>query len=401
MDSINRVVILRSTPIANDARTLKTAKTLVKHGFEVSILGWDREKNALEAERINLNEGTAGICLFKTKAGYAQGIKTIFKLLKFQGWLIFQLFKRRRKFGVIHSCDFDTALPALLAAKILNKKLVYDIYDYYTHSHYVPRNLKAIVEKMEIGVINQADCTLICNQQRYEQISKARPKKVVVIHNTPELPLHLVRQEAVVKSQSANLKLVYVGLLQDHRLLEEIGQVIKNLKRFELHIGGFGDLAVYFEELSVNYTNIHFYGPLNYEDVLKLESEGDILFATYNPAIENHRYSAPNKIYEAMALGKPIIVCKHTGIDELITKNKVGLAIEYTPEAFREAIVKLADHALLRTQMGKSGVELYKEQYSWTIMENRLLEVYNELRCDIEGALVKKNFELQKMDGQL
>ncbi|KGK91277.1 hypothetical protein DP73_04775 [Desulfosporosinus sp. HMP52] len=370
------VIILRSTLIENDSRTLKTANSLVKHGYDVCILGWDREGSGNSNPQIQLKDGIANICLFKTKAGYAQGIKTLFKLLKFQSWLFLQLLKRRKKYQVIHSCDFDTSLPAILTAKIFRKKLVYDIYDYYTHSHYVPGNLKALVEKMDNFVINHATSTIICHEDRYKQIMKARPRNVTVIHNTPEIPSDINQQLTVVKSQSPNLKLVYIGLLQDHRLLQEIAQVIKGSEKFELHIGGFGDLSDYFRELSEEYENIYFYGKVDYKDVLKLESECDILFAVYNPAIENHRYSAPNKLYEAMALGKPIIVGKGTGIDGLISRNKVGLAIEYTSEAFWEAVNILRNNPDLRKEMGEQGREIYKSKYSWSIMEDKLIDLY-------------------------
>ena len=53
---------------------------------------------------------------------------------------------------------------------------------------------------------------------------------------------------------------------------------------------------------------------IDYESALELYAKCDLMFALYDPAIPNHRYSAPNKVYEAMLLGKPIIVAEGTGV---------------------------------------------------------------------------------------
>ena len=52
------------------------------------------------------------------------------------------------------------------------------------------------------------------------------------------------------------------------------------------------------------------YGKLQYSQTLALESQCDIRVATYDPSIRNHKYSAPNKFYESLMLGKPIIMAK-------------------------------------------------------------------------------------------
>ena len=106
---------------------------------------------------------------------------------------------------------------------------------------------------------------------------------------------------------------------------------------------------------------------MNYYDVLRLEKECDILFATYNPKIENHKFSAPNKLYEAMALGKPIIVCKNTGIDKLVDKNKLGIVINYDSNEFLKAI-KLLE----KNKDYESSKLLYNNKYSWNVMKEKL-----------------------------
>lgn len=372
-----KVIFLRSTSIINDSRVTKEAECLQKNGFDVMILGWDRDGFLENDTKLELQEYKIPIKVFKRRAKYGAGIKSIFKLIQFQIWLLYNLLKNKKNIDIIHACDLDTAFPARFIAKLYKKKIVYDIFDYYIDSHYVPNKIRKIVEKTEINIINKADLTIICTEERREQIKKARPKKCIVIYNTPRIDESSINQK-IIKSSNNKFKIVYVGILQDNRLLKEIGEEIKKYPDFELHIGGFGQLQNYFLGLSQKYNNIFYYGQMKYEDVLKLEKDANFLFATYNPEITNHKYSAPNKLYEAMALGKPIIVCKNTGIDKLVNNENIGLSILYSEKEFMESVEKLYNNKNSQKQLSYNAKKLYNEKYSWEQMEKRLVEEYRK-----------------------
>ena len=372
------VIFLRSTSIKNDSRVLKEVGCLIKHGYNVKVLGWDRDEFLKNNQSINFDNINIPIQVFRKKAEYGSGIKNLIKLFQFQVWLLYNLWKIRKNIDIIHSCDLDTALPARLISKFFKKKMVYDIFDYYIDSHYVPNKMKKIVENTEIYIINEANLTIICTEERREQIKKAKPKKCIVIYNTPKIDRNNIKQK-VIKSSNDKLKIVYVGILQENRLLKEIGEEIKKYPDFELHIGGFGQLQKYFSELSENYGNIFYYGQMEYEDVLNLEEDANLLFATYNPEISNHKYSAPNKLYEAMALGKPIIVCENTGIDELVKNDNIGISISYDAKKFIEVIENLSENKKLQKKLSDNAKRLYNEKYSWKQMEKRLIEEYEKI----------------------
>lgn len=372
------VVFLRSTSIKNDSRVTKEVECLKRNGYKVTIFGWDRDGFLGEENTLELNELSIPIIAFRKKAKYGAGIKSLFKLLQFQVWLIYNLIKIRKSIDIIHACDLDTALPAKFISKIFKKKMVYDIFDYYIDSHHVPKIIESKIENMEIKVINNADITIICTEQRKEQIKKANPKKCIVIYNTPKIDEEKIKQK-IIKTSNEKFKIVYVGILQNNRLLKEIGEEIKKHENIELHIGGFGKLEEYFLDLSEKYNNIFYYGKMKYEDVLRLEKDADVLFATYNPEVQNHKYSAPNKLYEAMALGKPIIVCKNTGIDKIVDNNNIGFTIDYDAKEFINVINRLMCNLNLQEELSKNAKKLYTKKYEWSQMENKLLEEYEKL----------------------
>ena len=225
---------------------------------------------------------------------------------------------------------------------------------------------------------NNADLTIICTNERKKQIRKAKPKKCIVIYNTPKISENILNSK-IIKSSTDKFKIVYVGILQECRLLKEIGEEIKKYPEIELHIGGFGKLETYFFELSKEFNNIFYYGQMKYEDVLKLEKDSDILFATYNPKVANHKFSAPNKLYESMALGKPIIVCKGTGIDKIVEEENIGYSISYDSKEFIKFAYKIKENINIKNILEANAKNIYNKKYSWDKMSKKLLEEYKIL----------------------
>lgn len=357
----NRIAYLRSTSIINDSRATKEINSYIARNYNVLVYGWNRQKLEIPKELTNY-------ILYNRQAKYGSGIKNIFKLISFQFWLYKKLKEDRNNYDIIHACDFDTAYVGYKIAKKYNKKFIYDIYDYYVDCHNLSF-MKEIIEKKDIKIINNANAVILCTEQRKKQIRKANPKKVFVIHNTPDIE----QKENNNMFNPKKIKLCYVGILQDDRLIKEVCDEIIKHENIELHIGGFGKYENYIDDLSKKYKNIYFYGQMKYKDVLELENKCDILFATYNPSVPNHRYSAPNKVYEAMCLGKPIIVCKNTGVDELVDKEKIGYSINYNSKEFVDTINKITQNDYKK--MSEKTYKLYKEKYKWDRMFDEYLKI--------------------------
>lgn len=367
-----KIAVIRSTSIYKDSRTTKLVKELLDLGHEVIVFGWDRLNEYSGECFLEFDDKKAKIIFFDKYCEYGGGIKNIFKSLAFQKWVKKQV-KNLSMDWCLHCCDFDTAKPAWKVHK--KRKFIYDIFDYFSESRNLPKILKSFIERSENKIINKADAVILCTEQRLEQISKCTPKKIVIIHNTPNISI-MENKEPDSHSQSDKIKVVYVGVLAENRLLKEILDDSQKHKGIELHIGGIGKYSNDFAEASKSSENITYYGSLNYDKVLELESKCDVLFATYDPSIPNHRYSAPNKFYEAGALSKPIIVCKNTGVDRLVEENNCGLIIEYSSKYFYEAVNKLSKDKILAEEIGKNGNKAYNEKFSWKIMQERIKELY-------------------------
>lgn len=146
-----------------------------------------------------------------------------------------------------------------------------------------------------------------------------------------------------------------------------------------MHIGGYGKFEHYFKKLSNKYNNIIYYGKLSYEKTLCLEKECDIMLAIYDPKIENHYYAAPNKFYESLMLGKPLIMVENTGMSEYIKKFKIGELIEFSPDSFKLGIDRLVSREKEWPHISDSMRQIYQEEFRWEVMENRLSKLYEKI----------------------
>lgn len=355
---------------------MKEISTLSERGYHVIVLGWDRDGEALS--KCQDIFGKEIEFYFYTEKLNNIGLKHINKLFKWFLW-IFQHLKmiiRQERMFIIHACNLDTAIPAYIFLKKYKNsslKFVYDIYDYYVDSHHIPLILQNPIDNLETKIINSADLTIICNEERRSQIAKATPKKLLVIHNAPGL------RNVKFSSEKKQYDYAYCGSLAPARLLKEIFNSYGENRDISMVIAGYGMYDTIAKTVSRQFTNFCYKGILSYPEVLKTETSAKILSAIYDPSVKNHKFAAPNKFYEAMALGKPIIVCKGTGIDLIVEKYKLGIVIPYDAKSFYDAIRKLLKNPNLCNEMGRKARNIFLRKYNWEKMEKLLLDSYESL----------------------
>ena len=368
------VAFIRATDIFNDSRATKEIKALIEEGYYVEVLGWNRNGNALEqCSKIFADVlDSINFSFFNVRAENGIGLKNINKLLGWFKWIKKTLKIRNKENNIfaVHACDLDTGISAKKFCKKNKIKLVYDVFDYYIDSHSIPRVLRNFVEKFEINIINYADVTIICTEERKEQIQKAKPKKLIIIHNSPELK-KVETQETV--------DYCYCGAMANKRLIREILEEYSDNEDLKFVFAGYGPHSEKAINLAETHKNFSFEGSVPYATVLDLEGQARVLSAIYEPTIRNHRLCAPNKFYEALALGKPIIVCRGTGIDKIVEEYDIGRVIDYDAIDFYKSLRELIADDNKRKEMGERARKLYEEKYHWGIMKEILLQAYKDL----------------------
>lgn len=369
------IAFIRATGIYYDSRTIKEIKALVEGGYKVEVIGWDRTGQALEKCReVFLDEKDQVNFTFFDLRITDIGLR-LDKLLKWGGFIkktLKYLHKNKRLFA-IHSCDLDTGLSSQKFAEKNQILFVYDIFDYYSDSHRMPNMVRKIVSYIENRVVNKADLTIICTEGRKEQINKAKPEKLLVIHNSPDLDYDGINVEK-------EFDYIYFGCLDDGRLIKEKLEIYPEHQNLKIGFGGYGKYVAKCQELEKEYSNFSYLGIVSYSGVLNYEKRAKCMSAIYDPAFRNHRLCAPNKFYESLAIGIPIIVCKGTGIDQIVLENGLGKVIGYNADEFYNAVEDLIKNPDQCRKIGKKSRALYDRSYRWRFMKEKLLKAYENLR---------------------
>ena len=368
---MDTIAYIRTTGIYNDSRATKEIIDLANSGRQIIVLSWDRDGKANdECKKVFSQAHNVSFHFYSVYAQSGIGFHNIHKLVGWFKWVYRQL-KNIKGIGAVHACDLDAGWPAYMFCKRHGIPLVYDIYDYYIDSHSIPQRIVSFIENLEIKTINYSSVTIICTEERREQIKQASPHKVIVIHNSPDIEIE--------NGLNIEYDCVYCGGLDNKRL---IGGIINNYidnQDLSFCMAGYGENTEAAIKLAETYSGFVFKGAIPYNEVIDIERHARCLTAIYDPAYRNHRLCAPNKFYEAIALGKPVIVCKGTGIDRIVEDNNIGVVINYDVADFYTALRSLVASPELCEIMGKNGRNLYDKEYRWEYMRKRLLDAYAEI----------------------
>lgn len=380
--------------LLNNSLFYKLSKTFACAGFDVIALGVRRIEGTCDSGKTKTSESRVvfGSCRpvryfeISVRIGYGLGLRNLFGILRYQIVSLFHLLKMARKIEVLYAIDFLMGLPFFVVSVLLRKPFVYHIADRFTDSYKVPKVLQPVFAFLEKLLIINARAVIIPNENRFDDILKKFEDKVAIIYNTPEdISPILEPKHTCENRRQGRLRIAYFGILSEDRFIKQLCEVVRNNNRLELDIGGYGSLDKFVEAAAGSCSRIRFFGSIPYEKVLEIQAQSDLLVAMYDPSIKNNRNSSPNKLYEAMMLGKPIIVAKGMGIDSFVEGNDIGYVVDYNINDFAYLIEQLLSCDLKVLELkGLRSRELYETSYNWKIMSERLISI-------IHNALSNKN----------
>jgi glycosyltransferase involved in cell wall biosynthesis len=143
---------------------------------------------------------------------------------------------------------------------------------------------------------------------------------------------------------------------------------------------GSGGKRAELEKLASEYglKNIIFSDPASDKEQLARIIAGCEVCLTIYRAAEEHTWS-PNKMFDALAAGKPVLINVPGWLGETIEKNNCGRCLDARrPEMLADALQELAANPELCRQMGKNARELAERDFDRLklakIFENVLIE---------------------------
>jgi glycosyltransferase involved in cell wall biosynthesis len=366
-----------SNPFTHDPRVYNEAKSLVKAGHEVTVIAWDR--NGIKP----IQEEKDGIKIFRIRNTWLMKLVP-FNILQLYPWWG-EAYKKslksdkKKSFDAIHCHDLDTLPIGIKLKKRLAIPLIYDaheIWGYMKMMNY-PKWIGNYFLGKEKKLAPIADHIITVAEPHEHYFQNMGCNKVNIIRNCKR-----VDKKEYAPPDNKIFTLIYIGGLSKTRFLQEAAEICQGLERIRFRIAGFGILEDVLKQKAEKapFGNIEFLGKIPMERVIPETVKGDASLCMLNPSNMNNRIGPPNKLFEAMATGRPVIATKGTYSGNLVEELKMGLTVEFDEKSLKNAIIKLRDDPKLREEFGKNALKAALGEYNWHIQEKKLLNVYDQMR---------------------
>ena len=128
--------------------------------------------------------------------------------------------------------------------------------------------------------------------------------------------------------------------------------------------------------------NVEYLGQQTRVEVKSLLEESFAGIVTFLP-VPNHIDAQPNKMFEYMSAGIPVIGSRFPLWQEIIEGNACGICVDpNNPKEIADAIIKLSNDSALVDRMGRNGREAVESKYNWDSEYTKLKKVYEKLIND-------------------
>jgi glycosyltransferase involved in cell wall biosynthesis len=287
----------------------------------------------------------------------------------------------------VHAHDAAMLLPGLLAARRSGARLVYDSHELARGVPYRSRPWAAVVAGAERLGVPRADAVIAVSDGIAGRLGESyrlrRPPTVV--RNLPDLPppgaarVPDLRRELGI--DDAQLVL-HQGAVAAGRGCETLLRALDLLPEAHLlYLGAEGPYAEHLRAIAAERgvgARTHLLGPVPPQALLSHTAQADVGASLLEDNCENHRLALPNKLFEYVAAGLPVVVADLPEAAKLVRERGIGWCADpadpgSVAAALREALARRAD-AGLGERLARAAAEL-----SWEREKQRLLAVYEEL----------------------
>jgi len=137
----------------------------------------------------------------------------------------------------------------------------------------------------------------------------------------------------------------YIGWIRDSRPIKCLLTAVKELRRegydIRVFFAGFGPDDQEIRKTAADLDFVSFYGHYQYDkEAPDLYSRVDIIFSVYDISVKNGKILLPNRFYECIVCGLPIIVAKETKLQNYMDQYGIGYAVDYLSVSdMKEALI--------------------------------------------------------------
>jgi glycosyltransferase involved in cell wall biosynthesis len=384
-----RLAMVTFSPYPFDPRPRRAVDALVKEGASIDLI-------CLASDNLPRRQDVNGVNVLRVPLKHLRRGKLdyAFRYAAFicVSAVIFAVRTLARRYDLVYVHNMpDVLVASALIPKLFGAKVILDLHDpmpelmttiFHTEPEASSVRLLRRLEKWSIG---RADLVITVNIACKRIFSKrsCRSEKIAVVMNSPDgaiFPFRAVGHRNVSSQEGPRpFVIMYHGSLVDRNGLEvaidALARARKTVPNAVLHI--FGTSTQFLERMLGKVRDNHledrvqYFGPKRLEDLVTEIDKCDI------GVIPNHRnaftdINTPTRIFEYLALGKPVIAPRTPGIQDYFNEQSLLFFEPGDADHLATQIEFASSHPEEMLEIARRGQQVYRE-HSWDQERETLL----------------------------
>ena len=360
-----RVCHLTSVHPWADTRILyRECASLAQHGYEVHLVVANQQPGEFPGVQIHAVHAPAGNRLTRM-------------------WSVANaVFKKALEIdaAVYHFHDPEL-IPTGRRLQRRGKKVIYDVHEHVPNQirtkYYIPKAVRPVIAGLfdwfEKRMARKMDGIVTAVDTVRDRLLPCNPM-TVDINNYPEGEIIYVQPDWSKKSRDV----VYAGLINEIRGIRELMDALALQGDWRLALAGtFGSTALESAmKQHPGWKRVDYFGQQPRTVVADLLAASRIGIVTFLSA-PNHDNNQPNKLFEYMAAGIPVVCSHFPRWKKIMDDTGCGICVDPTsPAAIAEAAGYLLSHPEEAQAMGLKGRKAMESTYNWGPEEKKLIKLY-------------------------
>lgn len=379
-----RVTMLVRNRFTHDSRVEKEARTLTDAGYQVSVV-------AEAADGLPLREQRDGYDIVRVRRPLPR--IPFVRFLAYRGRFVKALMATRPQ--ILHAHDTNALEPVATAAHRLRAPFVYDSHELWLGQMRRGRPLLywwaflGYYRFIERRYLRRAAAWLTVSPPIARHLERVyHLPHVESVPNYPDLqvapPRREIRSLPGAEGIPADAPIVlYLGALMPGRGLDQLITAMSDVPDAHLVLLGQGGEEPALRGLVSRFglaERVHFLAPVPPGEVVSYAQSVTIGVSPTLPVSLSYAYSLPNKLFESLAAGLPVVASDFEQVREVVLESDAGLTVDTRdPSRIAAALRRLLADPAEAARMGRNARQAALDRYNWDTAAAVLRSVYASL----------------------
>ncbi len=307
----------------NQPRVQRRIRYLEQTGLDLTVYAFDRR---LYGDNAFVKDSQADIRILGSMS-CGLGVTRLFVWLRAMLFIALRESLRSKDFAYYFSFD-STIARHLIGGKVR----VYEISDLRFTSRGTGR-LDRLLCWIEDGILRRFDVIVLTSETFLEEIeprvSGVRSKSVILENRMPTDVIQDLRRPDYRPTQ-APIRIGYVGYIRYTDLMIAFAREVATRQgQYEFHLYGDGYNLDDLKQVINDHPNLYYHGKYrNPQDLQEVYGNLDLGYAVYDNLDYNVQLAIPNKLFEHIYFGTPLLVASDTALSRQVRNWRVGMAVD-------------------------------------------------------------------------